>query len=149
MLKSLSRIVAAALLLSACSQTPPPPQRAMAPSPMSPATVYFVTGSSTLSLEATASIQQVAANYKTMGNATVTLTGHTDTVGSPDYNVTLSQRRAAAVRNALVREGVSATAITGGGQGEASLPVQTADNSTSGAIAVSISASPAKLLALA
>jgi len=47
------------------------------------------------------SIQQVAASYKTMGNATVTLTGHTDTVGSPDFNMALSQRRAAAVRNAL------------------------------------------------
>ena len=95
---------------------------------MPPTTVYFATGSSTLSPEAMSSIQQVAANYKTMGNATVTLTGHTDTVGSPDVNMTLSQRRAAAVRNALVREGVPATAITGGGQGEASLPVQTADN---------------------
>ena len=133
MLKSLLPVVAAALLLGACSQTPPPPpppppQRAMAPSQMPPTTVYFATGSSTLSPEAMSSIQQVAANYKTMGNATVTLTGHTDTVGSPDVNMTLSQRRAAAVRNALVREGVPATAITGGGQGEASLPVQTADN---------------------
>jgi len=100
----------------------------MAPSPVPSTSVYFATGSSTLSPEAMSSIQQVAANYKTMGNATVTLTGHTDTVGSPDANVTLSQRRAAAVRNALVREGVPATAITGGGQGEASLPVQTADN---------------------
>ena len=91
MLKPLISVVAAALLLSACSQTPPPPpppppppQRAMAPSPMPPTTVYFATGSSALSPEAMSSIQQVAANYKTMGNATVTLTGHTDTVGSPD-----------------------------------------------------------------
>ena len=76
----------------------------MPPSPMPPTTVYFATGSSTLSPEAMSSIQQVAANYKTMGNATVTLTGHTDTVGSPDVNMTLSQRRAAAVRNALVRD---------------------------------------------
>ena len=134
MLKSLFPVVAAAFLLCACSQTPPPPppappvQRAMAPSPMPPATVYFATGSSTLSPQAMSSIQQVAANYKTMGNATVTLTGHTDTVGSPDYNMTLAQRRADAVRNALVREGVPATAITTAGQGEASLPVQTADN---------------------
>ena len=131
MLKPLISVVAAVWLLSACSQTPPPPpppQRAMPPSPMPPTTVYFATGSSALSQEAMSSIQQVAANYKTMGNATVTLTGHTDTVGSPDVNMTLSQRRAAAVRNALVREGVPATAITGGGQGEASLPVQTADN---------------------
>jgi hypothetical protein len=133
MLKSLFSLVAAALLLGACNPTPPPPpppppQRAMAPSPMPPTTVYFATGSSALSPEAMSSIQQVAANYKTMGNASVTLTGHTDTVGSPDLNMALSQRRAAAVRNALVRQGVPATAITGGGQGEASLPVQTADN---------------------
>jgi hypothetical protein len=132
MFKSLFCVVAAALLLSACSPTPPPPppppQRAMAPSPMPPVTVYFASGSSTLSPQAMSSIQQAAASYKAAGNATVTLTGHTDTVGSPDFNMTLSQRRAAAVRNALVREGVPATAITGGGQGEASLPVQTADN---------------------
>ncbi len=42
--------------------------------------------------------------------------------------MTLSQRRADAVRNALVREGVPAAGITTAGQGEASLPVQTADN---------------------
>ena len=133
MLKSLYPVVVAALLLGACSQTPPPPpapppQRAMAPSQMPPATVYFASGSATLSQESMATIQQVAANYRTTGNATVTLTGHTDTVGSPDFNMALSQRRADAVRNALVREGVPAAAISGGGQGEASLPVQTADN---------------------
>src|SRR5580704_16968105 len=133
MLKSIFPIVAAALLLGACSPTPPPPpapppQRAMAPSQMPPATVYFGTGSSTLSPESRATIQQVAANYKTSANATVTLTGHTDTVGSQYVNMALSQRRADAVRNALVRQGVPAAAITAGGQGEASLPVQTADN---------------------
>jgi hypothetical protein len=133
MLKSLFLVVAAALLLGACSQAPPPPpappaQRAMAPQQMPPATVYFGTGSSTLSPESRGPIQQVAANYKTTANATVTLSGHTDTVGSQDFNMTLSQRRADAVRNALVRQGVPAAAITAGGQGEASLPVQTADN---------------------
>ena len=133
MLKSIIPVVAAALLLGACSQTPPPPpapppQRAMAPSPMPPATVYFASGSATLSQESMATIQQVAANYRSAGNATVTLTGHTDTVGSPDFNMALSQRRADAVRNALVSAGVPAAAISGGGQGEASLPVQTADN---------------------
>jgi outer membrane protein OmpA-like peptidoglycan-associated protein len=135
MLKSLFPVIAAALLLGACSQTPqqaaappPPPPPAMAARPMPPATVYFDTGSSTLSPQAMTSIQQVGANYKATGNATVTLTGHTDTVGSPDLNMTLAQRRADAVRNALVREGVPAAAITTAAQGEASLPVQTADN---------------------
>ena len=131
MLKSLFCVVAAALLLGACSQTPPPPPpapRAMAPRQLPPATVYFASGSSTLSSEAMGTIRQVSTDYKTVANATVTLAGHTDTVGSADYNVTLSQRRADAVRAALVREGVPAAAITSGAQGEASLPVQTDDN---------------------
>ena len=115
MLKFISPVVAAALLLGACSQTPPPPP---APPPQR----------ATLSPESMATIQQVAANYRSAGNATVTLTGHTDTVGSPDFNVALSQRRADAVRNALVSAGVPTGAISGSGQGEASLPVQTADN---------------------
>ena len=133
MLKSLFPVVAAALLLGACSQTPPPqaaapPAQRMALRQMPPATVYFDTGSSTLTPQAMASIQQIAADYKTTGNATVTLAGHTDTVGSPDVNMVLAQRRADAVRNALVREGVPMPSITTGAQGEASLPVQTADN---------------------
>jgi OmpA family len=133
MLKSLFPVLAAALLLGACSQTPqqaaaPPPPPAMAARPMPPATVYFDTGSSTLSPQSMASIRQVSTDYKTMGNATVALTGHTDTVGAPDLNTALAQRRADAVRNALVREGVPAAAITTAAQGEASLPVQTADN---------------------
>jgi len=133
MLKSLFSVLAVALLLGACSQTPqqaaaPPPPPAMATRPMPPATVYFDTGSSTLSPQSMASIRQISADYKTKGNATVALTGHTDTVGAPDLNTALAQRRADAVRNALVREGVPAAAITTAAQGEASLPVQTADN---------------------
>ena len=148
MLKSIFPIVAAALLLGACNQPPPqaaapPAQHSMAPSPMPPATVYFATGSSTLSQEFMATIQQVAANYRSAANATVALTGHTDTVGSQDLNMALSQRRADAVRNALVRAGVPAAAITAGGQGEASLPVQTADNVDERQTAVSISPSSA------
>ena len=116
MLKFLFSVVAATLLLGACSQTPPPPpappaQRAMAPSQMPPATVYFATGSSTLSPESMATIQQVAANYKNTANATVTLTGHTDTVGSVRYNQALSERRANAVKIEMVREGLNTTDI--------------------------------------
>jgi OmpA family len=95
---------------------------------MPPAAVQFDTGSSTLSPQAMASIRQVSADYRTMGNATVALTGHTDTVGSPDLNMALAQQRADAVKNALIREGVPAAAITTAAPGEASLPVQTADN---------------------
>jgi hypothetical protein len=98
----------------------------MAPRQVPPTTVYFDTGSSTVSPHAMPSIQRVADNYDTVGNATVSLAGHTATVGSPDYKMALSQCRAAAVRNSLVREGVPAASIATGG--ETSLPVQTAED---------------------
>lgn len=133
MLKSLFPVVAAALLLGACAQPPPqaaapPVQRAVPPPQMSPTAVQFATGRSTLSPQAISVIRQVAADYKTTGNATVSLTGHTDTVGSQNSNTALSQRRVEAVRSALVREGVPSAAITATAHGEVSLPVQTADN---------------------
>ena len=61
------------------------------------------------------------------GNARITATGHTDTSGPEAYNMALSLRRANAVKDALVREGVPATAITVVGKGESQPLVQTAD----------------------
>jgi hypothetical protein len=100
----------------------------MAPRQAPPTTVYFDTGRPNLSPHAMASIERVAENYNTVANATVSLSGHTGTVGSPDYKMALSQCRADAVRNSLVRESVLAAFIATDGQGETSLPVQTADN---------------------
>ena len=133
MLKSIVPILAAALLLGACNDAPsqaaPPPPTRMALTGTAPATaVYFATDRATLSPKAADSIRQVAAEYKARPGSTVTLTGHADTVGAPDYNMALAQRRTDAVRNALVSAGVPASAITTTANGEASLPVQTADN---------------------
>ncbi|TBR25145.1 MAG: OmpA family protein, partial [Reyranella sp.] len=51
-----------------------------------------------------------------------------DTSGSESYNMALSLRRANAVKDALVREGVPATNIAVLGRGEQGLLVQTGDN---------------------
>ena len=53
--------------------------------------------------------------------------GHADTSGSAAYNVRLSQRRAATVRDALVSQGVTGGAITTEGRGETDLARPTAD----------------------
>jgi outer membrane protein OmpA-like peptidoglycan-associated protein len=53
--------------------------------------------------------------------------GHTDSIGSDDYNMTLSQQRADAVRTYMVSQGVPADTVTAVGLGKAD-PV--ADNAT-------------------
>jgi OmpA-OmpF porin, OOP family len=54
--------------------------------------------------------------------AMVTVTGHTDRLGSPPYNMRLSMRRAEAVKAYLVELGIPAAKIVATGKGE-TLPV--------------------------
>ena len=69
-----------------------------------------------------------AANYANAGHATrVIVVGHTDTSGSPAYNVRLSERRAKAVADALVGQGVGAGALQVDWKGETQLAVPTPD----------------------
>mgnify|MGYP000255155498 FL=1 len=106
---------------------PPPPPPAAAPVTPPSYMVFFDWDRSNLSAQALNTIKQAAQAYKTKGNARITATGHTDTSGSEQYNMALSLRRANAVKDALVREGVPATAITVIGRGEQGLLVPTAD----------------------
>ena len=127
MLKSLFAVIAAALLLGACDE-PPPPAAAPPPPPAPPSfMVFFDWDRSNLSPQALGTIKQAAAAYKTRGGARITATGHTDTSGPENYNMALSLRRANTVKDALVKEGVPAMAITTVGRGEAGLLVQTGD----------------------
>ncbi len=105
------------------------PAPAPAPAAVAPPSfmVFFDWDRSNLSDQALGTIKQAANAYKTKGNARVTATGHTDTSGAESYNMALSLRRANVVKDALVREGVPATAISVVGRGEAGLLVQTAD----------------------
>ena len=102
---------------------PPPPAAVTPPSFM----VFFDWDRSNLSQQALNTIRQAAAAFKTKGNARITATGHTDTSGPESYNMALSLRRANAVKDALVREGVPAQAISVIGRGEQGLLVQTGD----------------------
>jgi hypothetical protein len=127
LLKKLCFVVAAALLISACDQqqavtAPPPPP----PAPKS-FMVFFDWDRANLSSQALATIKQAADTYKASGTASITATGHTDTSGTPQYNMALSIRRADTVKAALVKEGIPATAIAVVGKGETQLLVQTGD----------------------
>jgi outer membrane protein OmpA-like peptidoglycan-associated protein len=105
---------------------PPPPPAAPSVAPPS-FMVFFDWDRANISDQALATIRQAAQAFKTKGNARITATGHTDTSGPESYNMALSLRRANAVKDALVREGVPATAITVVGRGESQPLVQTGD----------------------
>ena len=107
----------------AAAAPPPAPQQAAPPSFM----VFFDFDRSDLSAQAQSTIQQAAGAYKTKGSARVTATGHADKSGPDAYNMALSLRRANAVKDSLVRNGVPATAIAVVGRGESMPLVQTAD----------------------
>ena len=126
MLKKFLIASAAGLLLAACQQQP---QMASAP----PATqlkqlfvVYFNTGQSDLSPDAQATVAQAAATFRQGGTA-VAVKGHADRVGDQGANLRLSLQRTAAVKGALMRNGVPESAIRSGSLGEENLPVPTAD----------------------
>ncbi len=129
MLKKLLALCAAAFLMAACEQTPP--QASMQPPPPPPPPksfmVFFDWNSTKLSDQALMTLTEVGAAYKSSGSVQVTVTGHTDTTGTPAYNMALSLRRANVVKDALVKQGVPATAITTVGRGEQGLLVQTGD----------------------
>ena len=90
--------------------------------------VFFAFDSAELEADARQTIAEAAEAYRRTGEAQqITATGHTDTSGSAEYNLELSQRRAEAVAAELVRQGVPATDIVTVGRGEEDLLVPTAD----------------------
>jgi outer membrane protein OmpA-like peptidoglycan-associated protein len=80
-----------------------------------------------LTAQTLSSICQVAQAPKTKGATRITVIGHTDTSGPERYNMALSLRRANAVKDQLVRDGVPATAITVIGKGKSEPLVRTGD----------------------
>jgi len=129
MLKKLFVLLAATFMIAACDEpapaTAPPPPPPPAPTSFM---VFFDWDSAKLNPQATSVVGQAAAAYKTKGSSRITATGHTDTSGSEAYNMALSLRRANAVKDALVQQGVPATAIAVVGRGEQGLLVQTGPN---------------------
>ncbi len=67
--------------------------------------VYFESNSSAIGSTGQAAINEVIAALQSNPGEVATVIGRTDTVGSNDYNMHLSHRRADAVRDAIVYGG--------------------------------------------
>ena len=108
--------VGAISLLAACAQNPPMAMNAPQPVPSNPPpiapganatwfSVSFESNAYTVNTDGQRAINDVIAALQANPNAVATIIGRTDTVGSRDYNMRLSHRRADAVRDALVYRG--------------------------------------------
>ena len=109
---------------------PPPPPHYL-PSASAAPIVPFVRvldwDKDELTPQATAILDNAAAAYASTGNAQVQLAGHADRSGPDDYNIGLSQRRAANVRAYLTGRGIPDGVMTTEAFGESRPLVETAD----------------------
>ena len=104
----------------------PPPTQAVAPAPKS-YLVFFDFNKSDLTAQATQIVDQAASNAGPAKVTRLTVTGHTDTVGSDAYNMRLSRRRAESVAARMEKDGIPASEIEIVAKGKRDLLVPTAD----------------------
>lgn len=88
--------------------------------------LFFDSGEAELSRDATAILEQTLASWRAAGFLQVTVTGHSDSSGSPAGNLRVSRERAAAVGAYLRAGGLPAAAIRvkAGGEAEPIVPTE-------------------------
>ena len=89
--------------------------------------INFDTGKATIKPESKPIIEQIVQMLKENPDLTIRVEGHTDNVGSPKSNRTLSDNRAKAVAKAIIAQGIDAKRLSAGGHGQ-DKPI--ADNKT-------------------
>ena len=104
----------------------PPPVVAPATTPKS-YLVFFDFNRSDLTPQAMSIVDQAATNAGPAKVTQLTVTGHTDTVGSDAYNMRLSRRRAESVAAQLEKDGIPSSEISIVAKGKRDLLVPTAD----------------------
>jgi len=80
--------------------------------------IYFDTDKDSLRADSQATLQEIAKLLAGNRSLKVSVVGHTDNQGKPDYNLDLSRRRAAAVvRELTLKYGVTADRLSSFGCG--------------------------------
>ncbi|HBS64022.1 MAG TPA: hypothetical protein DEB32_15200 [Stenotrophomonas sp.] len=117
---------ACATVLQPPAPPPPPAPVVMPAEPLRlSADALFAFDSAVLTAEGRRSIEGLLAQVRSASQVqTIQVLGYTDRIGTDAYNLDLSQRRAQAVRDALVQGGVPAAAIIAEGRGKANPLVQ-------------------------
>jgi len=82
------------------------------------ADTFFDFDKSTIKPEGRQILDQVASQVNTLNLETLIATGHTDSIGTEQYNQGLSERRANSVKDYLIGKGVPADRIYAEGKGE-------------------------------
>ena len=115
------------------NQKTPPPQKGEAPAKEAPPAERFVltgvqfdTGKATLRPESFPRLDEVVEYMTHKKSARIEISGHTDNVGNPASNKTLSQKRAESCRDYLVSKGIEASRIDAVGHGD-EMPVASND----------------------
>ena len=86
----------------------------------------FKTGSAVITASSYPFLDEVAKSLSEYPELLLTLVGHTDNQGADEYNQTLSENRANAVRTYLIGKGIGDNKIVATGKGE-SEPISTND----------------------
>jgi OOP family OmpA-OmpF porin len=95
------------------------PAPALAPAKMIINSVLFDFDSSAVKPEAAIMLEQAAIMLNQNTNDSIVITGYTCSLGSAQYNLSLSERRAIAIKAALVDQGIEESRLTAKGLGEA------------------------------
>jgi len=97
------------------------------PGPTELQQVHFLHDSSELTPGAQRKIKEAAEWFRNNNPSKIRVVGFSDTRGTADYNLVLSQRRADSVASLLVRAGIPEDRLEIEGMGEFSLPEPTGD----------------------
>lgn len=79
--------------------------------------ILFKSGSAELDGESVGILDQVVSVLSQHNDATILISGHTDSRGNADYNFNLSANRADAVQQYMINQGISASRLTARGYG--------------------------------
>jgi OOP family OmpA-OmpF porin len=116
---------------AAAAPPPPPPAPAPEPETFAIEDVLFDFDKASLRPEAKGTLDEVVTALKAQPDVSYEVAGHTDSIGTNEYNQGLGERRANSVYEYLVGEGVSASQISTRSYGEENpvAPNQNSDGS--------------------